>query len=274
MVAPETRRSLRIFGCVASLAILQIATGCGSASKEAPAPLPPVSELAEKPPASKQKAEEPVAQPPRTNTLVVVDPGVPDDEAKPKTLAEAAAAERNRRAAVGKPVVSLDDKNLATFGRNQKLTVADPAAPSQEGSVTHGAPGTDKEEAYWRERGLEIRRKWRDALDRIGELEGRSEELRRRFYATDDPYLRDNQIKPEWDRTLAEIDRLRREAEHAPEELDRFLDEGRRAGALPGWLREGVELEPEVPAQAQPDGAAPAEPVEAPEPYASAPPAR
>ena len=27
-------------------------------------------------------------------------------------------------------------------------------------------------------------------------------------------------------------------------ELDDFLEEGRRAGALPGWLREGGELEP------------------------------
>lgn len=264
-------RTLLIAGTV----VFPFLSGCGSGAKQAPAPLPPVSELSQKPPESKQKAEEPVAQPTHPDTLVIVDPGVSDDDAKPKTLAEAAAAEKNRRAAAGKPVVSLDNKNIAVFGRNQKLTVAEPGPASEEtaSAAKDGAAATDRE-STWRERGLEIRRKWRAAVDRIAELESHSEELKRRFYATDDPYLRDNQIKPEWDRTLADLDRARREAEEAPRELERFLDEGRRAGALPGWLREGVELEPETPTSPSESGAAPAEPLEAPEPVASEPPTR
>ncbi len=41
----------------------------------------------------------------------------------------------------------------------------------------------------------------------------------------------------------------RAEVETAEKELAEFLEEGRVAGAFPGWLREGVELEPEEEAR-------------------------
>ncbi len=43
-------------------------------------------------------------------------------------------------------------------------------------------------------------------------------------------------------------------------ELERFLTDGRQAGAFPGWLREGSELEPERKVLESPD-AEPTEPV-------------
>ncbi len=48
-------------------------------------------------------------------------------------------------------------------------------------------------------------------------------------------------------------------------DLERFLDEGRQAGAYPGWLREGADLEP-VRTPTPAPNAEPSEPVEAPEP--------
>ena len=251
--------------------ILLVLAGCAAPANQ-PAPLPPVSELPEKPPEARQTGEDPVAAAPRPSTVVVVDPGVPDDEAQPKSLAEAAAAEKERRARAGKPVVELDDTNIAQYGKNQQLTVASPgsaATANPQGSIDDSAEAR-RTEAYWRERGLEIRRRWREAVERVDELQGRSEQLRQRFYATDDPYVRDNQIKPEWDRVLDELDEARRTAERAPDDLERFLDEGRRAGALPGWLREGIELEPNLEPRQEP-GAEPTEPVVAPEPSARNP---
>ena len=47
----------------------------------------------------------------------------------------------------------------------------------------------------------------------------------------------------------------------AKAELEAFLEEGRRAGALPGWLREGAEQEPET---AETDVALPGEAIEPP----------
>ena len=57
--------------------------------------------------------------------------------------------------------------------------------------------------------------------------------------------MRDGQVKPDWDHALADLEEARYRAARGAEEVATFLEEGRRAGALPGWLREGAELEPE-----------------------------
>ena len=91
-----------------------------------------------------------------------------------------------------------------------------------------------------------IRSEWRQAYDSIEELEEEAAALRTRFYAEDDPVYRDRVIKPEWDRTLDRLHEARRAIDRAQEQLDQALEEGRIAGALPGWLRDGEELEPPV----------------------------
>lgn len=251
-----------------SLALtLLAALGCASAVPEAVA-LPPVSETQVETPPAKTEGEDPVAIPPPP-TVVVIDSGSADEGQTPKSLAEAAREERDRRAQAGKPVAVIDNQNLAEYSRGQKLTIAEegagaqPAASAQE--TEDAVAKAMRDEAYWRDRGLQIRRHWRESTDKIVELEGKSEELRRRFYAADDPYQRDSQIKPEWDHTLDELDATRRDAERAELDLERFLTEGRQAGAFPGWLREGAELEPERHVTETPD-AEPTEPVEVQEP--------
>jgi hypothetical protein len=251
-----------------SVALLTL-LGCASAKPE-PAALPPVSESKAETPAPKSEGEEPVASP-TPPTLVVIDVGEDEEAQGPKSLAVAAREERERRAQAGAPVAVIDNRNLAEFSRDQKLTIGQEAAPTDDtaGSSTQtaadAAAKAARDEAYWRNRGLDIRRQWRAAADRITELEGKSEELRRRFYAADDPYQRDSQIKPEWDHALDDLDATRREVERHELELERFLIEGRQAGAFPGWLREGVDLEPERAPREAPN-AEPTEPVEAPEP--------
>ena len=75
-----------------------------------------------------------------------------------------------------------------------------------------------------------------------------------RFYAEDDPYVRDGRIKPEWDRALDRLESGRREIDDARAAIDLALEEGRRAGAEPGWLLEGLELEPAPAPTACPSG--------------------
>ena len=53
-----------------------------------------------------------------------------------------------------------------------------------------------------------------------------------------------------------------REAAKRKEELEATLEEGRQAGALPGWLREGVDLEPEQRPYDPPPSRRRGEPVE------------
>ena len=59
-----------------------------------------------------------------------------------------------------------------------------------------------------------------------------------------DSFVRDNQVKPEWDRVVDRLRQARADADSARVELAGFLEEGRRANALPGWLREGEDQEP------------------------------
>jgi hypothetical protein len=99
-------------------------------------------------------------------------------------------------------------------------------------------------EEYWRSQALKIRLDWKAAVEEVDELQAEVADLRRRFYQEDDPHYRDNEIKPSWDRALDRLKDAKSEAEAQERKLSRFLDEGHRAGALPGWLREGVEFEP------------------------------
>lgn len=242
--------------------------GCAAGVPDAVA-LPPVSVAQVEAPPSKTEGEDPVANP-APPTVVVIDSGSAGAPEGPKGLAEAARQERERRAQAGKPVAVIDNRSLAEFSKGQKLTVADGgSAPAPEATtsqaVDDAAAKAAKDEAYWRSRGLTIRKQWRESTDRIVELEAKSEELRRKFYAADDPYVRDAQIKPEWDHTLDELDATRREAERSELELERYLNEGREAGAFPGWLREGSDLEPARTVTKAPD-AEPTEPVVVEEP--------
>ncbi len=262
----------RLRGVALGLTLLGL-SGCAGKVPDAVA-LPPVSDSRAEAPPARTEGEEPVAHLPPP-TVVVIDAGTLGEPEGPKSLATAAQEERERRAQAGKPVAVIDNSNLVEFSKGQKLTVTggdsgaagEPKSTVSAAASVAGAAAAQalKDEAYWRDRGLTIRRQWREATDRIVLLEGEAEELRRRFYAADDPYVRDAQIKPEWDHALDELDSTRRDAERSELDLERFLTEGREAGAFPGWLREGSELEPERTVTKASD-VEPTEPVEAEEP--------
>ncbi len=193
-------------------------------------------------------------------TLVVVgdadDSNHDEDASMALRLYAASRREAARRDRAAAPVAVITDKNLAEMAEGGRLTVG--GRPATTESVD-GGPGevegdsrpvgtlhaTAEEELYWRSRARELRERWRDAYDSITILEGEANGLRRRFYSEDDPWVRDARIKPAWDRSLDKLEEARDKVEAAQDELADFLDEGRRAGALPGWLREGNELEPD-----------------------------
>ncbi len=208
-------------------------------------------------------------EPVRDGRVVVVDNG--DDAAgHPKTLVEAAREEKERRSHAGESVAVITNKTLP-YSKGQ-LTFAQPAAKpvsaekgAEKGTAAgkgekgkENAPGEVHDEAYWRQRGLEIRQRLHQAAEEISKLQQNVADLRQSFYSEADFAKRDTQVKPEWDRALDRLRRKKEEVEATRKELDAYLDEGRRAGALPGWLREGAELEPPLPAPPP----APNEPVE------------
>ncbi|MCB1056694.1 MAG: hypothetical protein KDD11_14425, partial [Acidobacteria bacterium] len=167
------------------------------------------------------------------------------DDAKPKSLVEAAEAERRRReqGSGQERLAVIDNKNLKTLAKGVELTYA-----GEENEPPEVAEQTDREEkeAYWRDALYQARLDWRQAVDEAEELEGQAAKLRQRFYSEDDPYVRDGQIKPEWDRVLDRIEQNKQDVARYRGEVDRLLDEGRAADAEPGWLDAGLELEPDT----------------------------
>lgn len=179
-----------------------------------------------------------------TAPRVVIEPAEPDPDER-LTLAEAAARERQRRQQSGEPFVVINDANLKDHAVGQLTFMEDQPAVAEEGEG-NGQEPAGPDEQYWRDRVRGIRQAWADAAGQVPALEERVAELRRRFYETDDGYYRDTRIKPAWDRAIDQIAQAQAEAEVHRAELQRALEEGRLAGALPGWLREGIELEPEA----------------------------
>lgn len=157
-----------------------------------------------------------------------------------RTEDSVAAAEAPSRAAVGEEVEEAT-------GSAESASGEDAAAGSQEeGTVAAEPPLEERDpELYWRTRIRDARLRWREAVEKVEELQGLVEQLRYDFYATDDPWLRDSSIKPAWDRALVDLEEARQEVDFQQRTVAAIQAEGRRAGALPGWLREGLELEPD-----------------------------
>jgi hypothetical protein len=219
------------------------------------------AEAAEQEPAPTRRPSDPVRQ-----ELIVVDEGSSAVRPSPGELART-----TRREAAGRgSAPRITNDNLADYARRGQVTMSgtpvaeEPAtAEAAEGAGEGEADGAEpvRGEAWWRERAREIREEWRRTVDEIGELETAAADLRWRFYAEDDPWVRDGDIKPEWDRALDRLSEARRRLDEYPRQLDELVEEGRRQGALPGWLREGIELEP-APEELPGAAADPAEPVE------------
>ncbi len=202
------------------------------------------------------------ATPKEDKSLVIIDPGARDPAEHPRSLAEAARVERERRGEAPPADIVITDKNLSEYAVGH-LTVADTSNEAAD-AIAEELSELEREmaekEAYWRNGARQIRQEWRDAFDAIEELEAKVFDLRQQFYREDDGFYRDAEIKPAWDRAIDQLEEARRDVEAKQQELAVFLEEGREAGALPGWLREGIELEPKPPAK-QDSVAKPSEPV-------------
>ncbi|HVS01308.1 MAG TPA: hypothetical protein VMT16_00940 [Thermoanaerobaculia bacterium] len=230
----------------------------------APAPLTPPATL----PAPRRQE----ARPPQRPPVVTIESGG-EEAAEGTGLVAAAEAERQRRRAGEHPVLVITDENLEQHASGNltfmDADATDPAASAVDPEVAEAAAAAAElsdQEQHWRSRVRELRQEWRDAVDHILALEGRANALRTSFYSEDDPYLRDGQIKPAWDRTLDSIAEAKARGLTLEQQLGYTLEEGRAKGALPGWLREGIDLEPEVrPYPSAADSGEPEEPVGEPE---------
>ncbi|MFN2386669.1 MAG: hypothetical protein ABR576_10355, partial [Thermoanaerobaculia bacterium] len=100
------------------------------------------------------------------------------------------------------------------------------------------AAAASDEEGKWRAAARGARERVETLKLRIAELVGEEAKLQNDFYAWDDGQYRDGVIKPAWDRKREELEQARKDLAQAEKDLADLPEKARKAGALPGWLRE------------------------------------
>ena len=127
----------------------------------------------------------------------------------------------------------------AVVDATSTLATADPAADPASDSksdVADGKKSDVKDEAYWSKRMAELR----ERLDRdqtfMQALQSRVDALTSDFVNRDDPAQR-GQIAGDRQKTLAELDRLRKAVEADKRSIPDLEEEARRSGVPAGWLR-------------------------------------
>jgi hypothetical protein len=154
-----------------------------------------------------------------------------------------------------KKKLRITNESLVTEADKGKLTTSDvrnapkptptrtPAGRSGDNRAEAAAPAAPAEpaeggEEYWRGEARRLRERVAALDETIARLEGETKKLESDFYSWDDGAYRDGVIKPAWDKAREELATARKELPVARKELDELSDRARRAGALPGWLRE------------------------------------
>ncbi len=149
---------------------------------------------------------------------------------RPTSQAPPAATDRAEPA----PAAAAD----AAVDAASSLEKPDQATDAASDSTSEGTEGkTDaKDEAYWSKRIAELR----ERLDRdqtfLRALQGRVDALTSDFVNRDDPAQR-GQIAGDRQKTLAELDRLRKATEADKRAIPNLEEEARQSGVPAGWLR-------------------------------------
>lgn len=142
--------------------------------------------------------------------------------------------------------VSTGTEPTATAGEESKAEGAgegaageSSAAAAGEQSATggEGAAKEEQGEAYWRKRAADARLDVSKTKERVDLLLLKQRTLTNDFYNLSDPAQRDL-AGAQLQRLAGEIEDARSEAATAQQNLGDVMTEGRKAGALPGWLRE------------------------------------
>lgn len=111
-----------------------------------------------------------------------------------------------------------------------------PPAPTTTGAVAPRDEGQGEE--FWRGEARRLRERVAELRETITRLDADTKRLEADYYAWDDGAYRDRVIKPAWDKAREELATARLALPGAEKELTELPDRARRAGALPGWLRE------------------------------------
>lgn len=165
-----------------------------------------------------RKEQKPVAI---TNESLVKDPR----KGRVSTSAPAPAGRVTPAAAA--PAASAAAAGAAARTPEPALPDTAPAASSSAG-----------DEAAWKERAHAARQRVEELRSEVAQLDADTKQLENDFYRWDDGQYRDRVIKPSWDKKKEDLETRKRELAEAEKALAELPEQARKAGALPGWLRE------------------------------------
>jgi hypothetical protein len=158
-----------------------------------------------------------------------------------QSLGEVARKEEERRQTVKKPAKVYTNKDLGSVDPGPPVPAPDTSKPLP-GSADPKAAEKDKEkgpvkdQAYW---GTQVKTLQaqvdRDQLA-ADAMQGRISSLTADFAARDDPAQR-ALINSNRQKAVAELERLNLDVKKGKKALADLLEEARRAGVPPGWLR-------------------------------------
>ena len=113
-----------------------------------------------------------------------------------------------------------------------------PPTPLETPRRARPLPRRPRAEADWRGAHAPRAGRVEELRAEIAQLEADAKQLETDFYRWDDGQYRDRVIKPAWDKKREELETRRRQLVDAEAELADLPEQARKAGALPGWLRE------------------------------------
>jgi len=168
--------------------------------------------------------------------------------ARAQSLAEVAKKEEDRRKTVPSPSKVYTNKDLAPTPAGSPPPPAVSTTPSSpdsaksapEDSKTAAKDGAEKgpvkDQAYWAGRLKALQDKLARDQDYADAMQTRINSLTTDFVNRDDPAQR-AVIETNRQKSLAELARLTKSVADDKKALADFLEEARRAGIPPGWLR-------------------------------------
>lgn len=180
--------------------------------------------------------------------LVLVASGLIALPVSAQSLAEVAKKEADRRKSVPEPAKVYTNKDLSPVAAGSPPPPP-PAAPAPDASAKPAdtdkkgddkAEKTDKgpvkDQAYWAGRLKALEDKLARDKDYADAMQTRINSLTTDFVNRDDPAQR-SVIEQNRNKSIAELGRLKTSVQETQKAIDDLLEEARRAGVPPGWLR-------------------------------------
>jgi hypothetical protein len=162
-------------------------------------------------------------------------------------LVKAAKAEKERRAKT-EAKKTLTNQDIEEVRKKQPTTGIETAATGDETKTTEGdtkdaAKDKKKEEpengeAYWHQRKQEVDQQLGEAKSRVEQIQSEINTLTAAFYAESDGVGQRPVIEQERIERLKDLEDAKQKLADAQAASDGLEDEARKAGALPGWVRD------------------------------------